>query len=289
MLNGAQNDNQKRILKPSPQGGRLSVSAEKQKALRELLSSFKDQGNVPFLPQPKEKKSAEQKISLQKGSAEAVPLEGSVSLPVGTLHEIWGARPEDHTAATALILASLRESDAPFLWITSQLFAQEYGVPYGPGLKAAGIDPARLLLVQCRCQQQVLWTLEEGLKTTALAAVVGEIGPVGLKASRRLVLAAREHDTKALLLMRSESMPSTAAYSRWQVMPVSSERNLFDPKAPGVALLKNKLVKHRGGQPPTQQMVEYPHATDHLPVVPLVANRPAVSTGEQKGKRQAAG
>ena len=210
-------------------------------------------------------------------------------MPAGDLHEIWGERPEDHAAATALILASLKESDAPFLWITSQLFAQEYGVPYGPGLKAAGIDPARLLLVQCKYHQQVLWTLEEGLKSTALAAVIGETGPIDLKASRRLVLAARAHGTKALLLMRSEAMPSTAAYSRWQVKPASSARNHFDEKAPGLAVLKSKLVKHRGGKRPAQHIMEYPHATDHLPVVPPMANRPAVAAEEKPGKRQVAG
>jgi len=284
MLYGAQNDNQQKAVKPSLQGGGFAAPANKKKALQKLLSSLENQGKALFLPQSRESKAGQHKEGTQ-----AVSFKEVISFSAGALHEIWSARLEDHAAATALILASLRKNDAPFLWITSHLLAQEYGVPYGPGLKAAGIDPARLLLVQCRCHQQVLWAFEEGLKSTALAAVVGETGAVDLKASRRLVLAARGHGTKALLLMRSETMPSTAAYSRWQVTPVSSERNLFDQKAPGSALLKNKLVKHRGGKHPVQHIVEYPHATDHLPVVPPVANRPAITTEGKTGKHQAAG
>lgn len=271
MQYGAQNDNQKTALDAEASeavSAPNTLRVSKLAALRATVAAIEHQGKLPHLP------------DLMDEAEDATPKApmGAVSLPGASLHEIWAQKPQDHAAASGLLLAALKENDAPFLWVTSRMFAREYGLPYGPGLKAVGIDPSRLLLVQCLCQQDVLWTLEEGLKSSSLSAVVGEVGPMELNASRRLLLMAREHNSRALLLMRAETMPSTAAYSRWRAASTPSHADMFDARAPGQTLIEAQLVKHRGGKRPIKHTVEHSHATDHLPLVTPMANRFATET-----------
>src|SRR5215469_14130796 len=73
---------------------------------------------------------------------------------------------------------------------------------YGPGLAAHGLDPARLVLVRAPRDAEILWAMEEGLRSTGLAAVVGEVGTLAAVASRRLQLAAERSGITAFLLRR---------------------------------------------------------------------------------------
>jgi protein ImuA len=223
----------------------------------------------------------------------------SVPLPYGWVHEIWARTPADMQAATALMLAASGAAgaapgtedsmvDKPVLWVSTRMLLREHGLPYGPGLKACGIDPARVLLVRCETEQDALWTLEEALKSTALASVVGEVGTIDLTASRRLTLVARTHGTRCLLLLRSADAPSSAAYSRWQAAAASSRADPFDARAPGPPRLSAQLHKHRGGLPPASTTMEWPdHAPDTIPLVPAVADRPLAEAPPSVGHRAA--
>jgi protein ImuA len=118
---------------------------------------------------------------------------------------------------------------------------------YGPGLMAHGLDPARLVLVGARRDDDILWAVEEGLREAGLAAVVGEIGHLPMVAGRRLQLAAERSGVTALLLRRwrdaaqaaAERDQPSAALTRWRVAALPSVPLLPLP------LLKSPLP-HRG-------------------------------------------
>jgi len=206
------------------------------------------------------------------------------ALPAGWVHELWAEKPLDMGAATGLLLASVPDGDSPVLWITSPMVAREHGLPYGPGLKAVGLDPARLILVRPREQRDTLWTIEEGLKVRGLAAVIGEVGAVDLKASRRLAITAREHGTKALMLVRSTEVPASAAFSRFQLTALESAEPRFDAHAPGPARLMAELIKHRGGKRPENYCMEWQHASHRFHLVAAMADR-ALASGPAPERR----
>jgi protein ImuA len=198
-------------------------------------------------------------------NAEPPVLFDEASVLSGMVHEVWAEQPTDLTSAAAFILNAIKGSKKPFLWATTHRLCCDYGELYGPGLYAAGIDPARLLLVRCNREVDTLWALEEGLKTNALAGVIGEVGAIGLTASRRLNLVAKANGTCCFLLVRSALQPSTASYSRYQATSYPSE-SPFGLGVPGVARSLISLVKHRGGARPISQILEWPHAQDYLPI-----------------------
>ena len=87
--------------------------------------------------------------------------------PAGWLHELWAPKAHDHTSAAAWALSALTVHDKPLLWITNHTLLREQGVPYGPGLMAAGLTPADFILVRARNQEDSLWALEEAIKSDA--------------------------------------------------------------------------------------------------------------------------
>src|SRR4051812_9035575 len=101
---------------------------------------------------------------------------------------------------------------------------------YGPGLMAHGFDPTRLVLVCAKRDDELLWAIEEGLRSPGLAAVVGEIGRLPMVAGRRLQLAAERSGVTAFLLPRwrngAEAMAErerpSAAVTRWRVAALPS-------------------------------------------------------------------
>jgi protein ImuA len=134
----------------------------------------------------------------------------------GAVHEVLGGAV---TGFAALIAARL---EGPVLWC---LDASRREDPYGPGLKALGFKPERLVLARCRGLREMLWTMEEGLRSTAPSLVIAEPGAnIGLVESRRLQLAAEAGGTLGLILRDDGEVgrlvPSAVA-SRWQVDPAS--------------------------------------------------------------------
>jgi protein ImuA len=118
----------------------------------------------------------------------------------GSLSEIFPARPPDAPAAAAFALAMALKARAArasgaLVFIVEDMSAREFGLPYGRGLAAAGVDLSRFALVRVRRPREALWAMEEALKSPACAAVVAETFLASrlydLAASRRLLLAAR--------------------------------------------------------------------------------------------------
>ena len=71
---------------------------------------------------------------------------------------------------------------------------------YAPGLTAFGLRYDNLIVVNSIKESDLLWAMEEGLRSGVLAVVLGELAVTNLKTLRRLQLAAEVGGTTALLL-----------------------------------------------------------------------------------------
>ena len=134
-------------------------------------------------------------------------------LPVAALHEVLACNKGAASGFCAGLLARLSAGRESVLWCR-----RGRGSLYGPGLAAFGLAPERLILVRARTDTDVLWVLEEGLRSRALAAVLGETNAVTTTAARRLQLAAESGGTSAFLLRsaRGHVDPGPAA-TRWRI------------------------------------------------------------------------
>ena len=85
-------------------------------------------------------------------------------------------------------------------------------LPYAPALADAGLDPARMLVIQPRAGLDMLWAMEQALRSGACAAVLGWTAVAGDQALRRLKLAAEEGRSPGFLFrppsQRDESSPA---------------------------------------------------------------------------------
>jgi len=125
----------------------------------------------------------------------------------GRVHEVFGAGGEEGAATgLALLWAQLAGGNAPLLWLRSDGAARIGGLPYGPGLAALGLDPARLLLGAMPDDAMLLRAAVDALRCPALGGLVMELrgrAPLlDLTASRRLALAAEASGVTALLLVK---------------------------------------------------------------------------------------
>jgi protein ImuA len=162
---------------------------------------------------------------------------------------------------------------------------------YGPGLLEHGLDPARLVLVLANRDDELLWAIEEGLRTPGLAAVVGEIGRLPMAAGRRLQLAAERSGVSAFLLRRwrnaeeaaAERERPSAALTRWRIAALPSADIRSQPGI-GKPRWRVELLRCRGGEPGCWEM-EVPDATDHVSLAAALADRPAAPVAPQKLRR----
>ena len=85
-------------------------------------------------------------------------------------------------------------------------------LPYAPALAAAGLDPSRTLVIRPRAGLDLLWAMEQALRSGACAAVLGWAGATGDQALRRLSLAAGEGQSIGFLFRppchRNEASPA---------------------------------------------------------------------------------
>lgn len=132
------------------------------------------------------------------------------------LHEING----DH-ASFGFHAGLLRRAAGPeghILWCRHAKVEHETGLPYGPGLARFGLRPEQFLFVRTHDPIDVLWAMEEGLRTSGLAAVVGDGTLPDFTATRRLQLAAEAMNTPALILPPPRKASSASvALTRWDV------------------------------------------------------------------------
>ena len=147
-------------------------------------------------------------------------------LLTGALHEIeTGPAPSGRVAAhdgaalgfTAFLLGRL--GPGTLLWCRPPAGAD--APLYAPAI-AAWFDPARLLMVTARREEDLFWAMEEGLRTPGIAAVVGETRAADPTAGRRLSLATEKSGVPALLLRPQPAPPQSVCATRWRVASAPS-------------------------------------------------------------------
>jgi protein ImuA len=146
------------------------------------------------------------------------------------LHEVTAADHRSIPAALGFLLALtavIKQARGALLWPTAKQ-ANIFGLPYAPGLKFFGLEPARFVFVRCAKACDCLWVMEEGLRLGGIAAVIGaRAKTMDLTASRRLQLAAEQANTPVFLLRNYNDHAPSAAVTRWRVCPAPSARDQF--------------------------------------------------------------
>lgn len=183
--------------------------------------------------------------------AEAIDAALGGGLALGHLHECAPAAPLHLGAALGFVLA-LTAHAAPgkrILWIQPDFAGIEGGALYGVGLSAFGLPMERVLLLRVARPVDVLWAMEEGLKSRVLSAVIAELTEAGaaadLTATRRLTLAARDGGGLGFLLRHRLSPEPSAAATRWAIAAASSLPDSFGGL--GRTAFTLSLVKNRRG------------------------------------------
>jgi len=188
-------------------------------------------------------------------------------LLTGALHEIEAGptrsgRVAAHDGAALAFTAFLlgRLGPGTLLWCRQPSAAD--ALPYAPAL-TSWIDPARLLMVMARREEDLFWAMEEGLRTSGIAAVVGETRAADPTAGRRLSLAAEKNGVPALLLRPQPGPAQSVCATRWRVVSAPS-RDL-------VPRWQVELRRNRFGLPSAEEtpswLLEWNDETRRLAVV----------------------
>jgi protein ImuA len=236
-----------------------SGRSEEVGVLREAIARIESDGHGAA-PSFGGRKRA-RRVALGQDSALDRALKGGLGR--GALHEIVAASPGDAPAACGFALALAARfaaalgQAAPIVWIVEDHAKAETGMPYAPGLAAHGIDPARLVVVATATGQDSFWAMEEALKCTTVAAVVGEIWRLkayDLAASRRLVLAAQKSGTPGLLVPAGAAgrvdRLSSAARTRFEVKAIPGQHGASAggrTPLPGLAAWAVRIARIRAG------------------------------------------
>jgi protein ImuA len=178
-----------------------------------------------------------------------VPAQGWSRLPIPprpTLSELFAGSPRD--GGWAGFLLPWIDPSRPLLWVQERMAILESGRIYPPGLPFA-----ELIHVEARDARAALWAMEEGLRCTALSAVIGELwgDPAALDftATRRLAVAAERFGVAAFLVRLGGHANLSGARMRWRITSAPSLPNPLDPRAPGAPVWDAELFRARGAVP----------------------------------------
>ncbi len=195
----------------------------------------------------------------------------------GALHEFSGSPAlADDAAATCFIAGIAARNDGPVIWCLRwrDLFA--------PALYLAGLDPDRVIFVECGDDKGVLAAMEEALRHEGLAAVTGELRKLPTTASKRLALAAEKSGVPAFAFRRWASLDNaangTAALTRWRVRAAPSEP--LGLAAIGRPRWRVDLERARGGEPQSW-IVEACDEKGRIALPAELADRPASAEERQ--------
>jgi len=162
------------------------------------------------------------------------------------LEEACACGPRDMAALLVFALSrGLAEDRRPLLFTAPRAWFAEHGRPYSPGL--IGVS---LILAPTATAAEALWTLEQALRSGAVALALGAVDGATLAQTRRLEFAAKQGGAVGLVLPRRLDGLS-AARRRWRISTSESAADPDDPRAPGPARLMAELVRSRGERPGT--------------------------------------
>ena len=183
------------------------------------------------------------------------------------LHDVapaaYGDMPATMGFALALALRRLAGGSErrPLLWCRLAREEREYGRLYGHGLENLGLARNRFITVTLKRPVDLLWTMEEALKSGALALVAADADTAhaGLTETRRLSLAAHAGKSAGLLVFNRPHPGATASHTRWTAAAAASRPPPDDAAAPGNPAWVIELTRARGGRPGSW-MVEWQDA-----------------------------
>ena len=197
----------------------------------------------------------------------------------GALHEILGAGGDEEDGALAAAFAAgilgRLAGDGTVLWCLPRPDL------YGHGLAAHGLDPAHIVLVRAPRDSEILWAMEEGLRTPGIAAVVGEVGTLAAERSGITVFLLRRWRDSGQAA-RERNLPN-AAVTRWRIAALPSQPLRGEPGV-GRPQWRAELLRCRGGEPACWE-VEEADATGHVSLAAALADRPPVPVAMEKFRR----
>jgi protein ImuA len=217
--------------------------------------------------------------ALQDGHPSEVPLDmacrAARTAEEPGLHEIRSASYRDSPAAAgfacALTVLAAARRPGGIVWIAQPRGAQDFGFPYGPGLRDFGLDPRRLILVRVADDAEALWAAEEAARSPGVAAVLAQtLGAIALTPARRVHLAARG---PAFFLRPAGVEGLGPALTRWTAA-----------SAPGVSPTltrwaqprwRVRLERQRSGPCLAETIMEWDNAAHRLRLGAVLAYRPA--------------
>ncbi len=181
----------------------------------------------------------------------------------GRLHELCGP------ARRTLALWLAAQMQGPVIWILPSWTTDRL---HASGL-AEWIDPGRLLFVDAIRADDVLWALEESLRSGAVPLVVGDLpGPPGLTQVRRMHLAAEtggregNHLPLGLLLTEGEG-GAQGVESRWHLAPDHAATQDIGP--PGFTPAQWHLSRRRARTAPQASWRVFRELPKHSGAQPL--------------------
>ncbi|MBK8439267.1 MAG: hypothetical protein IPL38_07035 [Rhodobacter sp.] len=154
--------------------------------------------------------------------------DGGLALLRGRVHEVCGP-------ARAVLAAMVMErSEGPVLWVFPGWLPDRVY----PGGLVEFANPARLIMARARRPEDILWTVEEGLRSGAVPLVVAELPtPPALTPVRRMNLAAEAgaevaHHWRRIaplgLLLTPQDGGAQGAESRWHMDHALSRSTLLE-------------------------------------------------------------
>lgn len=196
------------------------------------------------------------------------------------LHDVspraYGDQPAAMGFALALALRRLAEGQErrPLLWCRLAAHEREHGRLYGHGLERLGLPRHRFVTITLRKPASLLWTMEEALKSGAVATVLGdaEAAHADLTVTRRLALAAAAGKCAAILTFARPEATATASHTRWTAASLPSQSPPEDAAAPGAPCWSVELTRARGGRPGAW-ILEWHHAQSRFSLVPGFSRR----------------
>jgi protein ImuA len=124
----------------------------------------------------------------------------------------------------------------------------ESGRIYPPGL-----DDLDIVHVEARDARAALWAMEEGVRCSALSAVIGDVygDPAALDftATRRLAVASERSNVPCWLVRLGGTANLSGARMRWRIASAPSLPNRLNMRAPGLPAWDAELFRARGFAP----------------------------------------
>ena len=216
------------------------------------------------------------------------------------LHEIKPKTYQDSHAALGFAMALIGRRvahipDATLLWCLPPVFSNEFGAPYGPGLRHLIPRPENCLITQPKNQAHLLWAIEEGLNasggtsarnspdTSVFAIVLANLKTIEPTPARRLKLRASLSHTPALLLTHHNSPGINMVETRWHIARAQSESGEHYETAPGRAKWSVTLERGGHGNHELNWILEWHHETHSFTLVSPLADRAPQTTRTRFG------